>query len=63
MLNEPGKLFSIDTSQMVAEALSTGSAQDAKRLLEKRMFMPIEVCVVSKHVSPAFSIRSKIEES
>lgn len=63
MLNKPGKLFSIDTSQMVAEALSTGSAQDAKILLEKRMFMPIEVRVVSKNVSPEFSIRSKIEES
>ena len=60
---KPGKSFSIDTSQIVAEVLNIGAAQDAKRLLEKRMFMPIEVCVVSKHVSPEFSIRSKIEES
>ena len=60
MLTNPGKLFSIDTSQMVAEALSMGAAHDAKLLLERRMFMPIDVQIVANHVYSEFSITAKI---
>ena len=60
MLTNPGKLFSIDTSQMVAEVVSMGDAHDAKMLLERRMFMPIDVQIVANHVYPEFSITAKI---
>lgn len=51
MLVNPGKTIFVDTSPIVAKALCSGAAFDAKRLLEKEMISSIEVRINPEHLN------------
>ena len=51
MLVNPGRTIFVDTSPIVAKALCSGAAFEAKRLLEKEMISSIEVRINPEHLN------------